>query len=96
MNFLDNGPDDFRVRYYADAAGLPGALLAEFRQSLATLVVSAPTPTGQQVGGVVTEYEHSATHAPVGVTPGQCLWIEVANLGPLAPCVWFWVPSAAR
>ncbi len=85
------GPDDFRLRYYQDdGTGLPGALLAEYRQSMSTLIVSPPSATGQQIGNFATEYQHTAEHAALPVSPGQCLWVEVTNLGPAAPCMWFW------
>ncbi len=89
------GPDDFTVRYYLDAGGLPGDLIAEFTQAGATLAVSPPLPTGNLINDVATEFEHTMSHDPVPLVPGACHWIEVTNPGPVDPCRWFWATSSA-
>lgn len=84
------GPDAFVVKYYADnGSNLPGALLATFSQSGATLTVSPKFPTGNLIAGLVPEYEYSASHAAVPVSAGTCYWIEITNLNS-ASCSWFW------
>ncbi|MHC4429259.1 MAG: hypothetical protein ACYS0D_11770 [Planctomycetota bacterium] len=88
------GPDDFTVRYYLDAGGLPGDLIAEFTQAGATLAVSPPVPTGNLIDDVATEFENTMSHDPVPLVPGACHWIEVTNPGPVDPCRWFWATSS--
>jgi hypothetical protein len=88
------GPDNYTVTYYADAGGLPGAMIAQFRQADGTLTVSPPVPTGNIIAGIATEYEGVGTHAPITLSPGVCYWVEIINPGPISPCLWFWTWSA--
>jgi hypothetical protein len=89
------GPDDFTVNYYADAGGLPGALLASFNQGAGTLSFQPPLATGFVItAGSATEYVHTATHADLVLSPGVCYWVEIINTGPVDPCKWFWETSA--
>lgn len=81
-------PDSFEVKYYASNNGSPGALLAAFSQTSATLTVNGPAPTGVQIAGDIAQYEYSATHAPLPVVAGQCYWVEISNGIP--GCNWFW------
>jgi len=82
-------PDNITVKYYADAGGIPGALLASFSQTGGTLTVGGPVATGFQIAGLVPEYEYTGTHAPVPVTAGQCYWVEITN-NLQGVCFWFW------
>jgi hypothetical protein len=89
------GPDDFTVNYYADANALPGALLASFSQGGGTLAVAPPVATGNVIGGgSPMEYEHTAIHADLVLSPGVCYWVEIINTGPGDPCNWFWESSS--
>jgi hypothetical protein len=87
--------DTFEVQYYEDADGAPGAPLGpRFSQEAGTLNVIGPVPTPRTVVGL-PEYEYTASHAPVTVTPGQCVWVEISNSvsGSLA-CFWYWEEGA--
>jgi len=91
--------DAFEVRYYADAEGIPGVLLAgPFTQLAKSLAVQGPARTNRFVAGLAHEFEYSATHEPVAVEADTCYWVEISN--PLAsPCAWMWegaYPSAGR
>lgn len=85
-----DAPDVFEIRYYADAGGLPGAMIASFTQAApATLLVTGPVLTGKIVADQVPEFAFSASHAPVALEAGQCYWVEIVNdLGIV--CDWFW------
>ncbi|MGB0716858.1 MAG: hypothetical protein ACPGXK_13330, partial [Phycisphaerae bacterium] len=83
-------PDTFEIRYYANAAGFPGALIAEFTQQSGNLTVTGPTATGNFVAGFAPEYTYSATHAPVSVLSNGCYWVEITNVVNSNNCVWFW------
>lgn len=85
-------PDTFRVRYFNDAGGFPGAVLASFSQTDATLTVMGPVITGEMVAGLVPEYAFTATHPSVPVVAGQCYWVEISN--DTGTCTWSWEVSA--
>ncbi len=81
-------PDAFQITYYADAGGIPGAIVGgPFVQGV-DLVVSAPFDTGQLVAGLAPIQEYTATHAAVAVTT-DCHWIEITN----DVVTWFWQDS---
>jgi|CXWL01.1.fsa_nt_gi hypothetical protein len=80
--------DTFRIRYFDDAGGLPGAEIASFSQQASTLTLEAPFSTGLLINGVAPEYEFHATHPDLPVTSGDCFWIEISNQ--LTNCTWFW------
>ncbi|RMF72547.1 MAG: hypothetical protein D6744_16700, partial [Planctomycetota bacterium] len=83
----DAHPDQFELRYYADAGGVPGALVGgPFLQSDGGLLVEA-TPTGESPDGFTPRIAYTATHAPVAVQAGQRYWIELRNL---AGSAWQW------
>ena len=86
--------DDFQVRYYNDAGGRPGALRAgPFLQSGNTLTNVTRTPTGRTLV-IHPEYRFQAQHAAVAVSPGECIWVEITNLGTPA-CTWLWSTAPA-
>jgi subtilisin-like proprotein convertase family protein len=80
--------DNFRVEYYADAGGVPGANIGTFTQGV-DLTVDGPADTGDLVANVAPIYEYTGDHAAVGVTAGECYWISVVN-NPEAGATWFW------
>ena len=86
-------PDTFIIRYYTNATGIPGTLIAVFKQP-STLTVNGPANTGLLVGGSDPEFEYTAAHAPVSVTAGQCYWIEISNPTDGSQS-WFWELSRA-
>ncbi len=89
VDCLNPGPGDaFEVRYYADNAGIPGTLLAEFTQAGGSLTVSGPTATGAMIDGAFQEYVLTASHAPVPVSTRSRHWVEITNS--LTGCEWFW------
>ncbi|MGB0714772.1 MAG: proprotein convertase P-domain-containing protein [Phycisphaerae bacterium] len=81
------GPDNFRVDYYADAGGVPGAQIGSFSQG-AGLTVSGPADTGDLVAATAPIYEYTGDHAAVAVTAGDCYWISIVN--DTAAFSWFW------
>jgi subtilisin-like proprotein convertase family protein len=80
------GADNFTVTYYADAGGLPGAIIGG-PFSGAGLTVTGPVDTGSLIAGVVPEFEYTGTHAAVPVTAG-CFWVSVKNA--IVGDNWFW------
>ena len=87
--------DAFEVRYYSDADGVPGVLVAgPFRQADGTLSVDGPVRTYELITDAHHEYEYHAIHAPVSVPASDCYWIEITN-GLGAGCTWFWEVSQA-
>lgn len=86
--------DAFRVRYFANNQGQPGALLASFSQSLGTLTVQGAAATGSFINRELAEYAYHADHAPVNVQAGQCYWVEITNQ--LTDCSWFWEVSFTK
>jgi hypothetical protein len=83
-------PDTFEINYYANDAGLPGALIASFSQAGGTLTLTGPVATGEFIAGFAPEYAYTAVHAPVPVTAGGCYWIEISNFVNSPACSWFW------
>ncbi len=83
------GPTNFTVRYLADNAGVPGALIASFDSSNG-LVLEGPVATGAVVEGNYTQFAHKLSHPPVGVAAGVRYWVEVRNLG----STFYWSSSA--
>ncbi len=87
-NCQGQSPDSFEIRYFTDTSGVPDSLIATYSQSLGTLIVEGPVPTGLAINLTAPEYEFHATHAPLPVIAGECLWIEISNA--LTGCNWFW------
>jgi hypothetical protein len=81
-------PDAFEVRYYFDANGIPGPLVASFSQSSGTLTVNGPVATGFLIADSVPEYAFTAQHAGVAIIGGGRYWIEISNA--IGGCTWFW------
>lgn len=87
-------PDSFEIRYYADAGGIPGALLAgPYSQTNGTLSVDTPVATGVMLFGFIPEYEFVGVHDPVSVSGQECYWVEISNA--MSDCGWFWETSLA-
>jgi hypothetical protein len=80
--------DDFTITYYNDDGNgtCSGSVLAG-----PFSVTASRTATGGILLGVFTELEWSASHAAVGVTAGNCYWVEVANSD--AGCNFAWETS---
>jgi hypothetical protein len=84
-----NTPDSFTVKYYTDAAGLPGVEIATFAFNWDEV---DKTWTGRYVRtdfGDLKEYRYQATHDPVNVDVDTCYWIEIAN-HTTGDCYWLW------
>jgi len=90
---LIGSSDQFEVRYFDDAGGVPSDLIAgPFRQSDGTLLVSGPRAAGL-LSCQTLEMEYAATHTPVAVQAGACYWIELRNDPPGTE--WWWSVSAS-
>ncbi len=86
--------DTFEVRYYHDAGGVPGALLAgPFAQLLFSLEVEGPVFTGTPLTDVHREYEYAAVHDAVPVFAGECYWVEITNSSYYST-EWYWETSS--
>lgn len=90
----DCGPgpgDDFQITYYNDDNGHPGTVLA----GPFSVGLSEKFQTGNQLQGFADEWQFQSTfHAPVAVTAGQCIWVEISNDTPGDPdCFWLWSTS---
>jgi hypothetical protein len=92
-SFADCGPgsgDSFTVTYFNDDAcsGIPGSV----RAGPLPLVLSNKFATGNVAsssGISMAEYQYEATHAPVAVSAGECVWIEILN-HTTQDCFWLW------
>ncbi len=81
----ESAVDNFTVTYYDDNGnGLPGTMIASF----------PVTPSRNNFGviGPVTVYRFDASHPTVGVTAGQCYWIEIRDTLD-AVCNWLWATA---
>lgn len=91
---LPESTDAFKVAYYEDAGGVPGARIAgPFRQDDGSLTVAGPVRTGGMILDELFEYEYAAVHEPVSVSADECYWVEISNSGSAA-CAWYWEASA--
>jgi hypothetical protein len=94
--FADCGPgtgDLFTVTYFNDDAcsGIPGSLRAG--PLPITLTNKFATGNVASASGIsMVEYQYEATHAPVAVSAGECLWIEILN-HQTQQCFWMWSRS---
>ena len=75
----------FTITYYADNAGLPGAILATFS------LVPTAIPTGNIIGGA-NQTVFTAEHAPVDFLAGPEYWVAIYTTIPdaAAPCDYAW------
>lgn len=88
---LHPGPaDNFRVTYWSDAGGTPGAPIASYRQGSGLGVKRTALNIVDSLG--VPQFEYGAWHAPLAVALGQRLWVEVRNE---TAALWFWAPSTS-
>lgn len=72
-------PDVFNIIYYDNFNGRPGAVKAG-----PFAVTASRALTGALIAGFVDEHVYDATHDPVAVTAGECIWISITNV-PEAP-----------
>lgn len=82
----------FEIRYFEDAGGVPGALIASYSQAAGTLRVAGPVATGEFIDGDVDEFAYTAAHAAILVTAGAQYWVEISNV--VSGCTWFWETAA--
>ncbi len=94
-------PDLFRVRYFEDDDGRPGAVLATFTQGV-NLTYDPDDPAHRKDSNLdligdpnLPIIVYSAQHADVPVEGGRCYWIEISNrIGDPdaddAASSWFW------
>lgn len=78
--------DDFEIRFYADAAGEPGALLQTFAvgNAVSRNVVGL-------LGGAITEYAYTANlGAGFGIAAGTTYWLAIANNTAGDNDNWYW------
>ncbi len=95
--FADCAPgtgDDFTVSYYNDdgCTGMPGSL----RAGPLSITLSNKFATGNVAsssGITMAEFQYEATHAPVAVSAGECVWIEILN-HTTQDCFWLWSSAA--
>jgi hypothetical protein len=96
--FTDCGPgpgDHFTVTYYNDDAGgtTPGSLRAG-----PFSVTAVKSATGNVLCAGTTcigEWQYETTHAPVSVSSGECLWVEIVNNTQTGSCYWLWDAAPA-
>ncbi|MCC6409172.1 MAG: hypothetical protein IT453_18580 [Planctomycetes bacterium] len=89
----DCGPgpgDQFSITYYNDDAGgtVPGSVRAG-----PFSVTAVKSATGNVVCAGTTciaEWQFEASHAPVAVGAGECVWVEIANNTQTGNCFWLW------
>lgn len=84
------GINHFTIRYYADAGGLPGNLIATFSQDDGTIIaMGGPVDTGELIAGRAAEYEFVAIHAALNLDAETCYWLEITNALE-STCAWGW------
>ncbi|MGE0479064.1 MAG: hypothetical protein AB7Q17_01210 [Phycisphaerae bacterium] len=88
-NNTPNAVDDFDLRYFAHGDGVPGALLAEYRQANGTLTLRARTDTLDDLAGGLDIHEYLFSHAPLALQANTCYWLEIRSRS--QPRQWFWV-----
>jgi hypothetical protein len=91
--------DAFQITYYNDDAGgfVPGSVKAG---PFAGSIISKGQD-GNILGGAFNAYQYNVSHSAVSVTSGECLWVEVVNLGSInepcdgigSCCLWLWSSS---
>lgn len=87
----DCGPgpgDDFQITYYEDDGGKPGAV----RAGPFSVGLTEKFQTGNLLMQFADEWQFQSTfHAPVAVTAGECIWIEITNdTSGDEDCFWLW------
>ncbi len=81
--------DDFEIRFYADAAGAPGALLQTF--AVGNAVARAAVGTLD----IFTEYRYTADlGAGFGINAGTTYWLVIANDTTGDSDNWYWSTQA--
>ncbi len=81
----DKPPDDFVIRWYADAGGLPGAEIG--MPGGEPLIPDATSPID---ANRCWNYTAPVTTPPI-VTAGECYWIEITGMGdPATGCTVYW------
>ena len=81
-------PDDFAIRFYEDAGGMPGAIVGPAGGEL--LVPDAK----QWLGGNSRCWAYGASlPIAVSVTPGDCYWVEITGYGGDDGCAVFLLES---
>lgn len=76
--------DAFVITYYNDNNGRPGTTKAgPFN------VTASRFQTGRSLAGIAPEWVFVASHAPVAVSAGDCVWISIKTPDTTS-CTWFW------
>ncbi len=93
----DCGPgsgDDFQIVYYNDDAG--GAVPGSVKAGPFSVTVNKFQTGNVLVAGsiVVNEWQFEATHPPVPVSAGECVWVEISN-NTTGTCFWLWDTAPA-
>lgn len=84
----DTTSDDFRVVYYRDNNGFPGAAVCgPFVQSAGTLIVQTEH-TGARIDETYPERAYHAVHPDCGVRGDACYWVEISNQA--NGVLWLW------
>lgn len=85
--YSDNTPlDDFIVRFYADAGGVPTAPGTHVYE--ASVGAANRTSTGLQITGFYDVYAYSVSIPSFVATAGTTYWLSVVNNG--GPNAWYW------
>ena len=90
-------PDDaFTITIFANTFGCPGSEPNTKQQAGPFAVTVSRAATGNLIpnplGVDLVEYEYTATlPAPIPLSPGECVWIQILNDTPAtAQCYWLW------
>lgn len=77
--------DAFVITYYNDNNNRPGTVKAgPFN------VVASREETGRLLLGFAPEFVYEASHAPVAVSAGECVWLSIKTPDSPGGCIWFW------
>ncbi len=84
----DKPPDDFIIRFYADAGGIPGVEIGIPGGEALTPDATSPIPDNR-----CWNYSAPVTTPPI-VNAGECYWVEITGHGDQATgCTVFWATS---
>ena len=87
----EDAVDDFVIRFYDDAGGMPGAEIGPPGGQAVTVAKKAAVPS------LMGDWLYNASlDVPLSVDPGNCYWMEITNdLQVGTECVWVWASSAS-
>jgi len=88
---VDGEGHPFRVTYYADAGGIPGAVIGGPFTANPEFEKLDELSFGGNIAGL---FRYSFDHDAVSVNAGDCYWVEIVKVTPEGGCRHLWGPSS--